>query len=115
MYNNKGSWAMQEEGQLNDMFEVVKAARPNKRATPPSSSGQTHEENLERYLFEKSGEIAVRDCSHTDFKSYFRPSISKELPWYMFLHRLGWGIASVQPFETGAVVYKGFLLGRSFS
>ena len=85
MYNNKGSWTMEEESQLNDMFAEVKAARPNKRAKPASSSGQTREEtlrDLERYLFEKSG-----DCCHTDLKAYFRPTISEELPWYMFLHR----------------------------
>ena len=90
MYNNQGSWTMEEESQLNDMFAEVKAARPNKRAKPASSSGQTREERLhdiERYLFEKSGEIAVRDCCHTDLKAYFRPTISEELPWYMFLHR----------------------------
>ena len=88
--NNKGSWTMEEEGQLNDMFEMVKAARPNKKAKPASSSGQTREErlrDLERYLFEKSGEIAVRDCCHTNLKAYFRPTIPEELPWYMFLHR----------------------------
>ena len=81
---------MEEESQLNDMFAEVKAASSNKRAKPASSSGQTREErlhDLERYFFEKSGEIAVRDCCHTDLKAYFRPTISEELPWYMFLHR----------------------------
>ena len=107
---------MEEEGQLNDMFEVVKTARPNKRAKPASSSGQTRKErlhDLERYLFEKSGEIAVRDCCHTGLKSYFCV-VYVSAPQCQLVER-GWGIPSVQPFETGAKLYKGILLWRSFS
>ena len=80
---------MEKENQLNNIFAEVKVVRPNKKVKSVSSSGQSREERLydfKRYLFEKNDKITVWDCCHIDLKAYFRPTISEEFPWYIFLH-----------------------------